>query len=55
MRESNPRHRLKRPLHYHYANQAWKWWDLNPHLLYAKQIFLPVKLHSQACSIVYYN
>ena len=39
MRESNPRRWIKSPLHYHYANQAWKWWDLNPQLLYAKQIF----------------
>ena len=45
--ESNPHQRIKSPLHYHYANQGglalfiidWKWWDLNPYLLYAKQIF----------------
>ena len=42
--ELNPRQRIKSPLHCHYANQGhllphWKWWDLNPFLLYAKQMF----------------
>jgi hypothetical protein len=40
VRESNPHQRLKRPLHCHYANQAWLEMEgLEPSSLYAKQMF----------------
>ena len=47
MRESNPRHRLKRPLHYHYANQVVEMVGLEPTSFICKTNILPVKLHSQ--------
>lgn len=42
MRESNPRPRLKRPPHYHYANQALEMMGLEPISFVCKTTILPL-------------